>query len=198
MENYTQHIRWTPGIGDPSFVGWLTVALYFIVALYCYRVYSSRDIIFDTNKAQQNAFWLFLTIAFLLLGINKQMDFQSFLTDLGRALSIEHDWYQKRKIVQTWFIQTILICGFIMIALLLAIFKPVLKANALAIIGFGVLISFVAIRASSFHHVDYFIKFQFFGIRLNWVMEICSILLVGLNARLLLKAQKVTCPTTEQ
>jgi len=101
MENYTQHIRWTPGIGDPSFVGWLTVALYFIVALYCYRVYSSRDIIFDTNKAQQNAFWLFLTIAF-------------------------------------------------------------------------------------------------FGIRLNWVMEICSILLVGLNARLLLKAQKVTCPTTEQ
>ena len=27
------HVNWAPGIGDPTFGGWLTVALYFVAAI---------------------------------------------------------------------------------------------------------------------------------------------------------------------
>lgn len=195
MANYLQHMTWTPGIGDPSFVGWLTVALYFCVSFCCYQVYLSRELIFDRNKVQQSTFWFSLVIIFALLGINKQMDFQSLLTDIGRAIAREHDWYQHRKAVQAWFIQGVIVGGVVMIGTLIFIFRTVLKANALAIIGLCVLVSFIAIRATSFHHVDYFIKLQFFGVRLNWGMEICSILLVGANTSILLKLKKTRVAT---
>jgi len=29
--------KWIPGIGDPTIIGWITVAVYFIVALICLK-----------------------------------------------------------------------------------------------------------------------------------------------------------------
>jgi hypothetical protein len=41
---------------------------------------------------------------FLALGINKQLDLQTALTELGRVLAYDQGWYEERQTVQVWFI----------------------------------------------------------------------------------------------
>jgi hypothetical protein len=38
------------------------------------------------------------------LGINKQLDLQTALTELGRVLALSQGWYEQRQVVQFWFI----------------------------------------------------------------------------------------------
>jgi hypothetical protein len=41
---------------------------------------------------------------FVGLGINKQLDLQTALTEFGRVLADNQGWYDKRQVVQVWFI----------------------------------------------------------------------------------------------
>jgi hypothetical protein len=50
----------------------------------------------------------------------------------------------------------------------------------LAFIGIFFLLSFVFIRAASFHHFDAFRELSFLGIKMNWVLELTGIYLVCL------------------
>src|SRR4030067_1829072 len=93
-----------PGIGDPTFMGWFTVAAYMVtallsafVALHSYRLFCVADF------QKQRLLWI-LAILFLLLGINKQLDLQTLFTDMGRAISIRQGWYAERRIFQFWII----------------------------------------------------------------------------------------------
>ena len=68
--------NWTPGIGDPTFVGWLTVALYFVPSISCWRL---RHKIEPDGRRSSNEYlaWRFIAILFLALAINKQLDSDS-------------------------------------------------------------------------------------------------------------------------
>ena len=77
--------RWEPGIGDPSLVGWITVAAYFSAALLCYRAHQ-RASGHDPYAAVDNKVawvWMGLALALGALGVNKQLDLQSLLTQVG-------------------------------------------------------------------------------------------------------------------
>ena len=47
--------------------------------------------------------------------------------------------------------------------------------------GSGVM-TFIAVRAVSFHHVDVFLKSAVGGVRMNWALELGGIFLIGLAA----------------
>ena len=60
---YMGKIIWVPEIGDPTFIGWLTVAVYFLVAVTCLK---AALIPIDNNLHQEKKiklFWLFLTFS---------------------------------------------------------------------------------------------------------------------------------------
>ena len=50
--------------------------------------------------------------------------------------------------------------------------------------------SFVFIRASSFHKFDALINYEFNGIRMNWVLELSGILLICIQSVLNLRIEK--------
>jgi hypothetical protein len=168
-------------------MGWVTVAAYFMTSGLAFLVFWKSVNLFPvtTIKKQQN-FWLILTFSLLLLGINKQLDLQSYLTAIGKYFAMRGGWYQHRQIVQWLFITLVMLSSVCLLAFLLWYLRETLLINAIAITGICLLIAFIAIRASSFHHVDLLIHSTIFNLRINWILELSGIMLVALSALLLL------------
>ncbi|MCB8977287.1 MAG: hypothetical protein H6657_07680 [Ardenticatenaceae bacterium] len=85
-------IGWRPGIGDPTFMGWLTVFTYLLASITCWL--RSRTAISD-DVQRERRFWQSLAVVLLLLGINKQLNFLSFFTSLSRTLAWQQEWWQR-------------------------------------------------------------------------------------------------------
>ncbi|WP_169972780.1 hypothetical protein [Tautonia rosea] len=186
-------------------MGWLTVVAYFAAAIACggaaraerrldaggrtvHPVFWKIDHLRIAPKSgakspgRRALFWWLLMVAMLVLGINKQLDLQSLLTAVGRRLALEQGWYKERQAVQRTFIAGVAIVGAGAIALLAVLFRSVLLRRPLAAIGLVFLYGFVLIRAASFHHVDAFLKDEFLGMRMNWLLELGGITCVLASA----------------
>jgi len=166
--------NWSPGIGDPSFGGWLTVVLYFGAAFLSYRAagYASK-----TGAARTEVLlWYLLTIGLVLLGINKQLDLQSALTELGRHLAHSYGWYEARRAVQVVFVFGLLVLAIIFAVGILIATVKMPTPTRLAIWGALFVVAFVLVRASSFHLVDQLIVTRILG--LNWILEMGGLLII--------------------
>jgi hypothetical protein len=179
-----RHFNWTPGIGDPTIGGWITVALYFLATVSCWI--TSRHV-----KTKERRLWAAITILFLFLGINKQLDLQSALTELGRVFAYAQGWYGQRQIVQAVFIVFVAIACVLIFATLLVWTSNSSFPTWLALAGTTVVIGFVLIRAASFHHIDRFIGNTVLGARWNWILEMGGICVVLLASKWRRRASRV-------
>ena len=172
--------RWSPEIGDPTPIAWLTVALYALCAWQCYRLATRHAAQLGRSEA---TLWWILALGLAALGINKQLDLQTALTEFGRIVAHQDGWYERRRAVQVVFIYAVAaIAGCAAIAMAyLARAAPL--ATRAAIAGSVCLLAFVAIRAASFHHFDLFIGREYFGLRANWILEIGGICIILFGAR---------------
>jgi len=167
---FTDGDRWRPGIGDPTFIGWFTVFAYFGAAVLCWRAGAA-----GLHGPKVRWFWNGLAILLVLLGINKQLDFQTELTFLGRDFAKSTGLYEDRRIVQAIFIMLIAFGGMVVTAGLFWIYRKELKRLGMALAGVGFLMTFIVIRAASFHHVDRFLLSTIGGMRMNWFFELGGI-----------------------
>ncbi len=173
--------RWLPGIGDPTLGGWITVFLYFAAVYMCWRV--ARDIGADGRATRSEVHvWRTIAILFVALGINKQLDLQSALTEIGRVLAHYQGWYENRRAVQFTFIGVVGALCLIAALTLLAMIWKTPPATWLAAGGTILVLLFVGVRAASFHHIDELINARIFGLRWNWILEMGGIMLVLLAA----------------
>src|SRR5580693_6074196 len=78
--------RWKPGIGDPTVMGWVTVAAYFVAVIGCFLAAWREPLPDGTRRprSRPSKFWLALAALMVALGINKQLDLQSLATQIGR------------------------------------------------------------------------------------------------------------------
>ena len=119
------------------------------------------------NGAQDWKIWVAISILFLGLGINKQLDLQSALTELGRTLAFQYGWYEQRESVQIEFIIFVTtVCAVAVVAVIVGARRSG-PAAWFAILGTTLVIGFVLIRAASFHHIDRFIGQKILGFRLR-------------------------------
>jgi len=168
--------NWTPSIGDPTIGGWVTVLLYFLAVISCWK--TARN-----SNLPDWKIWYAISIFFVGLGINKQLDLQTALTEFGRVLAFEEGWYGRRETVQLSFIVAVtFVCGWSVIALIVAARHAPLPTR-LALVGTTLVIGFVLIRAASFHHIDRFLGSNVLGFRWNWVLEMGGICIVLLASR---------------
>lgn len=166
---------WRPGIGDPTVGGWVTVVLYFFAVWATWRAA-------QVTMNRERILWLSISTMLVALGINKQLDLQSALTDIGRIVAVEQGWYETRQIVQIWFIIGVaVVCSLIALTLIvLACDAPLSTWGAIA--GMAIVLAFVLIRAASFHRVDQFIGQRILGLKWNWILEMGGISIVLLSA----------------
>jgi hypothetical protein len=171
--------RWSPGIGDPTVVGWVTVAAYFAAAVCCAVASRSLRGSGDSGRRRrERAIWGCLSAALFLLGINKQLDLQSAFTELGRILAKSEGWYKDRQVYQGLFILALGLAAFAVVCVLAYLARKLSAWTKLAVTGSVLIIAYVVIRAASFHHFDVFIQSRIFSIKMNWILELGGIAVV--------------------
>ena len=179
------HLHWTAGIGDPSPIGWFTVAAYLVTAVLCSRAAAQAG--WSSHSAMglgftERQFWQAMALIFLGLGINKQLDLQSLLTEIGRVAARTEGWYGNRRTYQVLFIEALAVAAAGLVLVLLWIFRRSRPALKLAVLGLTFTTTFVVLRAASFHHVDQLLKHRLLGWRWNWIIELGGIAIVAIAA----------------
>ncbi len=174
-------IRWRPGIGDPTPLGWLTVLAYLVVTIICtvyaFRLWQAKGL---EHRRRQIAAWVLVAFLLFLLGINKQLDIQTLLSQIGREISRTQGWYSDRRAIQFVFIIFVACTGTTSIAVLAFILRKSLRRHWLTFLGLLTLLLFVVIRAVSFHYVDAFLYTNIFGqFTLSSAIELLSLIIIG-------------------
>ncbi len=191
---YFETIGWSPSIGDPTVVGWLTVFAYLYTATVCFKVYAKRQKLFPTQVNRMSKLWLCFGFIFFLLAINKQLDLQSFFTQAMKYEALQQGWYEHRRAYQKLFILAIGAAAVFCAIGLASAYGQHLKSHFLAFFGISLLLGFVLIRAASFHNVDIWINTGTENFNFNHGIELLGIVLVAINARYLLRAVKKPFP----
>ena len=167
--------RWSPGIGDPTVLGWATVGAYAVALVLCVLAFRSAR---RVATLRTGGLWLTLAVLMLLLGINKQLDLQSWFSQVTRDFVIGHGLYAKRRTYQETFIGSVALGGLIALAVLgwLAVRN---RWPVWPLAGAAFLVSYVVIRAASFHHIDAIINLSIPGARLSSVIELVGIAIIA-------------------
>ena len=166
--------NWKPGIGDPTVMGWVTVVGYFVAAFLLLYKRKLALSLFPSHWKKHR--WLLLGFALLMiaLGINKQFDLQTFMTNVGRDTAEAQGWYENRRMVQIALL-AVLGIGVLALGFVVMRVRGVLRPHRMSLVGMLFLLGFVAMRASSFFKVDRLLGFEFAGVKMNWVLELGGI-----------------------
>jgi len=196
--------RWQLGIGDPTVVGWVTVVAYAVAAWFAWQARArylriarkpGKDPTIARNLVKMSWMWLVFFAILVFLGINKQLDLQTWFTEIGRDLSKEQGWYESRRRFQALFITLIALAGIGAMAFGFKIYRPVLRHVWMALVGMGLLGTFVVIRAASFHYVDLMLKSGPFP--LNAMLELGALAVLIVAAQAGRKKKTKPAATTE-
>jgi len=171
---------WRPGIGDNSFMGWFTVGAYFtcVLATTC-AAWLNRT---KREDRQAFLFWFVIAVLMFLLGVNKQLDLQSLFTEVGRQVARAQGWMGERRTVQFWFVVIFGAASLSLFVFLAIRMQGLFRRFTLAFLGLFFLLTFIIIRAASFHHFDAFLGSRLSSVRLNWVLELSGISMILLAA----------------
>lgn len=183
MIEFLARLGWRPAIGDPSVIGWLTVAAYGAAAVLC--ALAARNAPAGgpgTPERRERRLWIWIAALMAFLCVNKQLDLQTLFTKIGRELAVRGGWYENRRIFQFLFVLAIAAVGVWGFGLIRRGTRRARRERKLLLYGVCFLIAFIVVRAASFHHVAVLLQTGVLGIRLNWVLELGGIGMIAVSA----------------
>ena len=113
------------------------------------------------------------------LGFNKQLDFQTLFTELGKYLAQSGDWYDERHTIQILFIAGLSLMALTASIILLWSIRKMPSSVKFASIGLCFLGVFIVVRAAIFHKVDRFFSQDEQGLRWDSVLELGGIFIIA-------------------
>lgn len=169
------HVIWRPGIGDNSWWGWATVAAYYGTALLAGLVATDHR-----RRAMANSH-VYAMVALLLFGlaIARQVGLLRWLTEVGRAVAWQEGWYMNRWLLQRQLVRGGLYGGVLLLLLLIWLNRRTLRHHGATLLGVSFLLSFIAIRAISYHNIDLWLARQWMGIPINTLLEMGALLWIA-------------------
>lgn len=136
-------------IGDPTLLGWgITVVYLLTVILLVANVFKAR------GRNEPFSFWAFAAVSVLALGLNKQLDLQTWLGESAKAWVLANGLYEQRRMLQLGFVVALALGGGIAVWLLRRWILRVGKRYRLVALGLGLCVCFVVLRAASLHGLD--------------------------------------------
>ena len=171
---------WKPGIGDPTTLGWVTVAAYAVAAVLCWLAAGK-------SPKTERRWWQALAVILALLCINKQIDLQTLFTDIGRTVAKNQGWYEDRRPYQYMFVGAILALMLVAAVLMVARLRRAGAQVKLSMVGLAMLMGFVFIRAASLERIDALINRQIGTPRVNHWLEIGGIVVIAAGALWMLR-----------
>lgn len=164
-------------INDPGALPWIIVAAYALATLLATLAAS-------VATGRERTFWIAVAAALAFLGMNKQLDLQTDLTEIIRTMAganAGYSWheYSWRRDLQGFFLLSILLASAAGLALLWFWLRYSATTVKWAAGGVAVLLAFVFIRAAAFHHIDYWLPIRFAARGDVWSLELVANAVVG-------------------
>lgn len=188
--NIIRSVPFEPTIGDPTFFGWFTVLAYLVAAVSCVLcTIRSEQIFGQGHLLQHRLIWGMMALGLFFLGINKQLDIQSWFTAVIKRIARTQGWFDLGQQVQILFIVGLALVSLVLLMAGIWFFRHVWRQYWLLGLGLVFIARFVIVRAATFYGVTLPELSRFTGgIRINWILEIggASIITLGawLNLRL--------------
>ena len=160
---------------DRFAMAWLIVAAYFVGALAAFaagRRAGGRD----------RRFWLATCVLLVLLGLNKELDLQTYITTEGRELVKSFGWYEQRRLFQGVFLLILAVVAVLGAGALLRWLRRSPPPMKWAALGLGFLLTFILVRAATFHHIDEWVTVDIAGLRSGWWIELAGICVIAISA----------------
>jgi hypothetical protein len=186
--------HWKDKAGDPTVMGWLITLLYIGTGLLCLSNTGWRGR--KTQSIPYAWFWCLAGLTVLFLGINKQLDLQMLLADVGRTYARTMGWYRTRKPVQ---IRAVALGASLSLALLGVVLYHLRKAPRSTWCAGGgliLLVGFVTVHLVSLHHLEQLLRRSVAGLSLGNLLEIGAILVVGFSAWVFRRSRPETAAST--
>jgi hypothetical protein len=161
---------------DPTPVAWIIVGAYLVGAIVCFLAGRLSD------QKRDRIFWLGTGMFLALLGLNKQLDLQSLLTEAGRSIAQREGVYDARRLIQAVFILALAAGSILGVAMLTGWLRRSEASVKVAAFGVVLLFAFILMRAASFHHMDGWVTHRVAGMRSGWWLELAGIAVIGLSA----------------
>lgn len=190
--------QWHPQVGDPTIAGWVITFAYFLAGLAAFRAMRVVTVGSNLSRAYRHVerrvgcrqraykagvlFWGMMILMLLFLGMNKQLDLQSWLTEAGRKIARWQGWYDRRQEIQVVVVVIMALAAGAVLTALLVLTRSLLPRQSVALVGMVALGVFAVVQAASFHHVDALFAERWGGVQLRWVLEVCGICLIGMCA----------------
>ena len=177
------------GIGDPSAMGWSTAVAYLVATVLCLLCAGrSRRIFGAKNSSLHRLLWAGLAAVMLFLGLNKQLDLQSWFTVVVKAVAWEQGWYENGQMLQVWFILGLSLASLVMIITFAWLVRRAWRQYWILLLGLLILARFILVRAASFYgvHLPELSRLTG-GFRINWLLEFLGIVVVICAAALSLR-----------
>jgi hypothetical protein len=175
--------EWQPGIGDPTFMGWFTVFAYLATGVLCIICAKETFRIPDRYQFHDyHWFWWGLALIFLVLGINKQLDLQTWFTITAKKFALTGGWYGDRRLFQGLFIGWLIFGLSAFLAWFKKYFRRMGKEFKFILYGLAFLSAFIVIRAISFHQVDQLLHVNLLGFQMNWILELGGIIYIAFGS----------------
>ena len=170
--------------GDPTFLGWLTTAVYLLTAVLClFCALSVRKNFPDGDPRPHVLIWAGLAFLLLFLGFNKELDLQTWFTAAIKELAWEQGWYAYGQRAQVLFLLAFAMVGLILVAVIAWSVRRYWRSYLFLLLGLIAIFRFIGVRIASFYGI-YLPELSRFtgGIRLNWLLELIGVLLIAAAA----------------
>jgi hypothetical protein len=172
----TAGIFWRPGIGDPTWIGWITVAAYVIAIFSCART--------GLRARQKNsgiqigppAMWFASVAMLFFFGVNKQLDLQTAFIQFGGQIALHEGWYDRRRQVQIIFVLLWGVALGVMLFIVARKRRQFFERHPLTLAGGIFLAAFTFLRATIFNHAD-----EAVGINMGEGEWMASLELIGIG-----------------
>ncbi len=170
--------------GDPTLMGWLTFAGYLIAALGCLACARfARRIFPKENPRIHQVIWLGLAFFLVFLGINKQLDLQSWFTAVIKAIAWEQGWYDYGQRAQVLFLAGLGLVGVTAVAILGWLVRHTWRRYIFIFLGLLVILRFILVRIASFYAIPLPELSQFTGgFRINGALELIGAAVITFTA----------------
>jgi hypothetical protein len=176
------YTSWAPKIGDATPMGWVVTLGYFYTAMLIVYMLRKLRRISPERRRIYVQFWVVVLFVYVLLGLNKQLDLQTFITATGRCMARTEGWYAERRSFQLTAILYGLAFGLSSLFVFFYYFRSITSRCLLAFVGLSLSGLFVFLRAISFHHIDSIFSATVANLKLHALLELTAIMLVAVNA----------------
>lgn len=130
----------------------------------------------------EQVFWLLVILILFVFGINKQLDLQVLLVEIGRPIAVMSGWYESRRIVQALFAFVMTGIAGICAAIMVFLVRRHWRDNILALLGLLILLIYDIIETMSQSHVGCSLdSYEKWSCRLPDMIEMAGILLILAN-----------------